>query len=151
MPVQYVVFSYFVDFSIVKTFICWYNNLKTHTSNLLKHLILFLAQTTKSCNHGEITQVSSDVSCRSFYLCSHGHQMLMTCAPGTMFDSKCLCCNHLTMVSCSTAAASIMKGKLNVLTPPLNPESFKLVEYPWNNIRKRESNAHTQGTSNWSN
>ena len=85
--------------------------LKTHKSNLSKHSTLFLAQTTKSCNHGEITQVSSDVSCRSFYLCSHGHQMLMTCAPGTMFDSKCLCCNHLTMVSCSTAAASIMKGK----------------------------------------
>ena len=65
------------------------------------------------CNHGEIIQDSSDVSCRSFYLCSHGHRMLMTCAPGTMFDPKCLCCNHMTMVSCSTAAASIMKGKIS--------------------------------------
>ena len=62
------------------------------------------------CNHGEITQASSDVSCRSFFLCSHGHKILMTCAPGTMFDPKCFCCNHLNMVSCSTTAASIMKG-----------------------------------------
>ena len=76
------------------------------------HGFYLLAPKNAVCNHGEIIQDSSDVSCRSFYLCSHGHRMLMTCAPGTMFDPKCLCCNHMTMVSCSTAAASIMKGKI---------------------------------------
>ena len=47
---------------------------------------------------------------KSFWLCAQGHQMLMTCAPGTMFDSKTLMCNHMTMVSCSTASASTMKS-----------------------------------------
>ena len=49
---------------------------------------------------------------KSFWLCAQGHQMLMTCAPGTMFDSKTLMCNHMTMVSCSTASASTMKSNL---------------------------------------
>ncbi len=62
------------------------------------------------CTHGEIIQNSADISCRSFYLCAHGYQMLMTCAPGTMFDVSCLCCNHATMVSCTSDAASTMKG-----------------------------------------
>ena len=69
------------------------------------------AAAAETCTHGEIIQVTTDISCRSFFLCAYGHQMLMTCAPGTMFDTKTLSCNHMTMVSCSTLAASTMKSK----------------------------------------
>ena len=71
------------------------------------------ASNSAPCTHGEIIQETLDVSCRSFFLCVHGYQTLMTCAPGTMFDPKTLTCNHMTMVSCSTVAASTMKSNLH--------------------------------------
>ena len=70
--------------------------------------------------------------------------MLMTCAPGTMFDTKTLSCNHMTKVSCSTKAASTMKNackdNFGVYQNPVDPTCSTFIQCSWSEPYVRDCN-----------
>ena len=73
------------------------NNMVQYSCMILLLLMVGnVAGVRPSCAHGEIIQDPLDVSCRSFILCVHGYQTVMTCAPGTMFDPAILSCSSKT-------------------------------------------------------